>query len=154
MSRILELTQHISYIDNIGLICLCEFIIDIGERLELSNSWPSELQRENDAFLTGKFSTLSLTPKVLRLVDNWRLYFQVNCLSDIFEASVNKIQQSYLKQYRTYNMISLSNSTCTKLIWQQQQLPSDDKGFKIWIKWLKQCFGLDVKECTITYKTE
>jgi hypothetical protein len=145
---ILESTQHISYIDNNWLLHLRDFIIEIGGRLELPNLWQPELQRENDVFLMEKFIKLNLTPNELRLVNNWRLYFKVNCLSDICDASENRIQAAYLTQKRDNATLANNNTT---LNWPNQEIPGD-KGFKLWIRCLKQCFGLDTRNRLITHK--
>lgn len=84
------------------------------------------------------FLTLNLTSTEKRLLHNWRMFFQVNTLSDILNPEQTKILQVFRTQPKGKLMNRMHSS---KLNWPNQTEPGV-KGFKIWIKCLKACFNM------------
>jgi hypothetical protein len=77
----------------------------------------------------------------LRIFNNWRLFFQVNCLSELCTvdgSSVNKIFMEYPRDEVEINMLKPSRS---KLKWTCQPRPGK-KSFNIWTRTLRKCFNI------------
>jgi hypothetical protein len=84
-SPISETNQNIDYIEENWITHLRSFIMEIGGTIVFENAWRHHPQRQNDVFLMETFTKAGYTTKELRLINNWRRYFQVTTLSDICE---------------------------------------------------------------------
>ena len=91
-----------------------------------------------DAFLTRNLST-----KEIRLVNNWRKFFQVNTLVDICDPMGTKIEKVFLKRP---NGTFLYKSHQSILQWPIQDEPGP-RGFALWKKCLKECFNMQSNGC-------
>lgn len=80
---------------------------------------------------------------VIRIANNWRLFFQVTTLSDVVTADGLRIQSRYWKQGR--HTTTISSAQTTRLNWPVQQRP-DSTHFGKWISCLKEAFGIDTQE--------
>jgi hypothetical protein len=86
----------------------------------------------------SEFMTLGLTQNELRLINNWRIFFQVNTLAEICNPEGTKIQECYLKQPTQLYINKISPST---LQWPNQGIPGK-RGFSFWLKCLRLSFNM------------
>jgi hypothetical protein len=82
-------------------------------------------------------SSIVQTPRELRAFNNWRLFFQVNCLSEICNAEGTKIAKCYL----TFPITDIHHHK-SKLSWPHQGKPSK-KSFPVWLKILRLTFNIN-----------
>jgi hypothetical protein len=85
-----------------------------------------------------EFPTLGLSNHDLKLVNNWRIYFQVNTLAEICIPEGTCIQTCFFKMPSSSHTPRVNSS---KLQWPQQGMPSK-RGFSIWLKCLQSLFNM------------
>jgi hypothetical protein len=90
------------------------------------------------------FTKIGASRAELKLLNNWRLYYQVNLLSEICFATGAAIQPYYLE----YNPTT-TRQTTTKLIWPIQAKP-DELSFKVWKRYINSCFLYPNNKCKQT----
>ena len=85
-----------------------------------------------------EFLELILSNQEMKLLHRWRIFFQVNALSDLMSPGQSKGQSVFLKNKHN----DIGNKLCTsRLNWPIQGNPSK-KGFTLWVKCLLECFNV------------
>jgi hypothetical protein len=110
-----------------------QFLVEINAYLEIKNLWLPKLQRKNDQFLMTFFWKAKET--TAEILNNWRIYYKVILLSDICFGTGKGIQPLFLE----YNHSTVVRQSSSSLNWPIQEKP-DERIFKIWKRFLKQCF--------------
>ena len=136
---ILESTDPLTYITDNWFLQLRNFLITINGTISIKNVWRPQLERNGDCILMKIFQKSGLPPASLRLVNNWRLYFQVSTLSDICNATGTTILLNYRKRPQGIKRAYIRTS---KLRWPRQAEPGP-YGFRYWMYCLKHCCGMD-----------
>ena len=93
---IFESREDIDYIDSNWLLHLRDYMIHINAVLELPQVWKILKQRENDVVLMDVFKQRGLSKSELRLINNWRIFYQVITLVDICDPIGNKIEKAFI----------------------------------------------------------
>jgi hypothetical protein len=139
---ILEHNCNLNYLDDNWIMHLRTFIFEINASIQIDNVWKPQLQRENDVCLMDEFRTkTNLNQRQLTLLNYWRIYFQVIMLSDICEPGDEQIVQTVFSKQSYDRDLKMQQS---RLHWPHQQKPGQ-KGFKLWISCLKQCFEYNAR---------
>jgi hypothetical protein len=108
-------------------------------KIILPGTWGPATERISDRILMDAFEALkTLSKRQMRLVNNWRMFYQALTLSDLTNAAGDRIEAYYLHQPATNESNPHRQS---KLKWPVQPLPGP-KGHRCWIKCLKMCFGM------------
>lgn len=101
-----------------------------------------KLERIGDEYIMEVMS--NITPRLLanqlRQIFNWRLYYQVNTLSDLCNAKGDQILDIYLKHPTANNVNQIRTDRISKLKWPIQSPPESTKSFKLWVRSLRICF--------------
>ena len=138
-TSIFQSMEPLTYCTDNWFLQIRNFLYTIQGTLSIKDTWIPVLERKRDQPLMEMFLKSGLPPASIRLVNNWRLYFQVLKLSDITNAAGTTI----LKCYRKRPMgISRSYERTTKLQWPRQDEPGP-YGFRYWMYCLKHCCGMD-----------
>lgn len=135
--------RSLTYIDNNWFTGISDFLHQVNGRLVIQNTYLPVLEREHDQFIMTAF--LNITPKLskkqLRHLHNWRMYFQVQVLSDITSAKGDVILDRYLKHdFITPIRPHGSTDRMTTLDWPVQSPPTLIKTFKLWQRCIRKCF--------------
>lgn len=135
---IFESREDISYLEDNWILHLRDYLLEINGSLQIDDLWLPKKLRDNDVNLMKAFKNLQLTKSELRLINNWRIYFQVNYLSEICNPEGNKIQKCFLK---STSGLTMNQDNESSLRWPVQKRPGK-KGFGIWMKCLQYCFNM------------
>lgn len=143
---IFESNADIRYIENNWILHLREYLNNINGNVIITNAWVPNKLRDNDANLMSTFIKLRLSNNELKLINNWRIYFKVNFLSERCNPEGNKIDNYYIN--RSIGKDDQPENVST-LRWPLQMKPGP-KGFLLWKKCLKDCFNMQTNG-TINY---
>jgi ribonuclease HI len=88
-----------------------------------------------------EFLSLGLTSNQLRLVNNWRIVFQVTTLTELCNTEGNKIRECFIKAPLRRFINKANKST---LLWSNQGIPGK-RGFCLWLKCLRSSFNMSNK---------
>ena len=139
----LYLNSHydIPYVNN-WFTGIRTFLTQINGRLQIPNVFVSSLERNGDTFIMEAMANIRhrLSNSQLRLMFNWRLFFQVTTLSDLCNAKGDTMLDIYLTYPTATNINNLRTDMISKLKWPFQLPPTDRSTFKLWIKNFKLCF--------------
>lgn len=133
-------TIPLPYLKQNWLLHMREFLWSTKSRIVIPEQWTPTLRRQNDCTIMEKLSALSVGTDVLRIVNNWRLYFNVILLSDIVTADGTRIQPRYWTQGRHHQ--DLQTEQKSTLNWPIQARP-DTTQFGKWIRCLKEAFRIE-----------
>jgi hypothetical protein len=140
-SPIFSSRDNIGYIQDNWLTHLRNFIIEINGKFHIKDLWLPNKLREHDLVLMTEFSSLGLTMNELKLINNWRIFFQVNTLAELCNPEGNKIQECFLKA-PTRGFVNNRNKST--LQWPKQSIPGK-RGFSLWLKCLRLSFNMQNK---------
>jgi hypothetical protein len=129
---ILKENTNINYVTSNWFIGLCEFMRYISATIHILDCWTPIIKRQNDFVIMEKVQDLDIPPIKQQIFNNWRLYFQIDSLSDITNANGEKIQEVFLTRQMAKNYISTS-----RLKWPKQQMPSIST-FSTWVNIIRQ----------------
>jgi hypothetical protein len=131
------LTNHteISYVEENWLLHLREYLSKINARLAIQGFWTMKPQRVRDINIMETFLKQRVKRCDLVVLNNWRIFFQVNYFSEMCSATGNRIQECFL----TYPDGDIVKSQRSRITWPYQKRP-DKKSFRIWTKCMRQCF--------------
>jgi ribonuclease HI len=138
--------DDISYLDNNWLLHLRKYLLEINGTLNIKHIWQPIKQREHDLVLMSEFKTLGFSRSELRLINNWRIFFQVSTLAELCTPDGSSIQQCYLTQP---NGRPVAKANPSSIIWPAQGEPGK-RGFNLWCKCLSLCFNMR-KKGQLTY---
>jgi hypothetical protein len=82
----------------------------------------------------------------IKMVYNWRLYLQVELISDLMNATGDRILDVYLKYPTAPSIKDIYSDRISKHMWQNQPPPLSKASFAIWTKCICKCFRLDGKK--------
>jgi hypothetical protein len=140
-SPIFSSRDNIGYITANWLTRLRHYILEINGTFIIKDVWTPTKLRENDVVLMTEFLTLGLTQAELRLLNNWRLFFQVNTLAKLCNPEGTRIRECFIKA----PTINFSNQISRSMIhWPNQGIPGK-RGFSLWLKCLRVCFHMAPK---------
>lgn len=137
---ILSSTSSLPYLKQNWILHMREFLWSINGKISIPAQWVPIAQRRHDVALMDRFCELSVGKDVLRIANNWRLFFQVTTLSDITTADGTRIQPKYWLQGR--HDLTIGSAQTTTLNWPIQARP-ESQHFGKWIKCLKAAFRID-----------
>jgi hypothetical protein len=136
---IFESQDDIGYLPENWLTHIRNYIHEINGTLQIKKLLKPSKLREQDKILMTAFLSLGLSNTELKLVNNWRIYFQINTLSELCNPEGACIQSCFFKN-RQQSQYPRVNSS--KLQWPQQGMPGK-RGFSLWLKCLRSCFNMD-----------
>jgi hypothetical protein len=122
----LESNYRIDYVKTNWFSCIKDFLNKTNSTIHIKNTWKPTLLRENDLIIMDEVIKLDIPPSHLEIFNNWRLYFQINTLSNMTNNSGNRIKSELVKR----NHVDYF-STNSNLQWPIQARPSLHT-FKIW----------------------
>jgi ribonuclease HI len=130
--------DNIGYITDNWLLHLRNYLLEINGSFTIKDLWLPRKLREHDIVLMTEFLSLGLPQSDLRLINNWRLYFKVNTLTEICNPEGTHIRECFTKfPKRTYS----NNLNPSKLQWPNQGIPGK-RGFRLWLKCLQMSFNM------------
>jgi hypothetical protein len=105
---ILESNSSIQYISNNWYIQLQQFTMYIGAQIRISGCWTPTMKRKHDFSLMDRVNQLDISKNKKQIFNNWRIFFQVDSVSDVVNASGNKIINLFLNKKLAYQYTSPS----------------------------------------------
>jgi hypothetical protein len=135
---LMESNCSLTFLDNNWLLHSRTFLVQINAKLRIDNIWVPQLERENDRTLMDIFSNLNYQKNLVRKLNYWRMFYQVNTVADICMADGKTVRQCYRTQPFQQEWYSPRKS---KLNWPRQQEPGD-AGFRQWTKSLREGLGM------------
>lgn len=137
---LLETVTDVSYVPDNWFLSIRQFLISIHGKISIPSLWRPIVERKQDCILMDLFIQKSgLDRRHLRLVNNWRLFYQVVYLSDIVTPKGDTVEEFYRIRPTTQ---SNNPYRKTNLQWPIQQLPGSI-GHTSWMNCLRQCFGMN-----------
>ena len=131
----------ITYIDSNWLLHTQEYMEKCHLTLHSEAFWTPKLARINDQILMNAALLYTSKPKHLRIINNWRIYFQILRLSDMCDGNGQHILESY-RDHKTVN--NHNQYRTSKLNWPKQEQPHKSTFF-IWKNFLTSRFGMQRK---------
>jgi hypothetical protein len=95
----------------------------------------------------SEFTFLGFTTSELRLINNWRIFFQVSTLAELCNPEGASIQQCYIRTPTRQDLRKVHRST---LQWPNQGIPGK-RGFSLWLKCLRLSFNMHPRSGRINY---
>lgn len=137
----MESKAKIPYIKN-WFSGLREFLIKIQGSLIIKDIVVPQLERRDDRIIMEDVPSLSteLSANQLQYINNWRLYFQVQTLSDLTNAKGDRILPIYLKYPSHSDIRQARTDRTSKFVWPYQLPPLSKATFKLWVNTLRVCF--------------
>lgn len=133
-------TVGLPYLPQNWLLHMREFLWDTQSTISIPQQWLPQLQRHRDCSLMERFSRIpSVRTDVLRIVNNWRIHFQVTTLSDIVTADGTRIQPRFWHPGKHETSLQAENTTVIN--WPIQARP-DASQFGKWLSCLRAAFGV------------
>jgi hypothetical protein len=68
-----------NYITRNWLLHLRDYLIEINAQMKIINLWEIKLFHHHDTAIMNEAIKCGATPRELKMFNNWRLYFKVNC---------------------------------------------------------------------------
>jgi hypothetical protein len=128
--------DDLKYLNNNWLLHLRDYLLQINGTLHVKNLWQPIKQRENDVILMSAFKNLDFTK--LKLINNWRIFFQVATLAELCNTEGTLIKKCFRVQ-PLGKRIDKVNPSC--IIWPCQSEPGK-RGFNLWKKAISLCFNV------------
>jgi hypothetical protein len=132
--------DYIGYIDENWLTHVRNYIITINGTLDTKDTSLPTKQRENNLILMDEFKSLGFKDSELKIINNWRLFFQVSTLVDICTPDGFRIQQCFL-EFPAENHINVYKENESSLQWPTQR-KSGRKSFNLWSKCIRTCINV------------
>jgi RNase H len=124
---LLESRQKLEYIPNNWFMAVKTFINKIEATIIIKDLWKPIIFRTNDIILMDLVDTLDISVTNKRIFNNWRLYFQINNLSELTNSQGTHILGKFLSKYNV----------------NEYKPTSTLKYFTIWINTLRLITGID-----------
>jgi hypothetical protein len=124
----LQSSSPINYIQKNWFSGLHLFLIKHELQIDIKSLWIPYPQRQNDKVIMDLIHPEENSR--IQVINNWRVYFQVNLLSDIVTADGTKICKEYLT-HPTQDSIPCHPERKTNLQWPRQGKPSQ-RSFPYW----------------------
>ena len=136
-----EHSHSIPYVDN-WFFGIREFLPQINGKLIIRDLYIPILEREHDHFImvAAYYLYPALSGNQLRYINQWRLYYQVQTLSDLTNARGDRILDIYLNQPTAPHINQLRPDRKSKFDWPYQPPPTCTATFQLWKKTLKRGF--------------
>jgi hypothetical protein len=135
----LESTKTVSYIQKNWFSELHLFLISHELTIKIKDIWLPSLQRVGDKVL---MDSVDLQPMDrVQVINNWRIYFKVNTLSELTDPEGRRISDIYLK-YPSDESVPLHPDRTTKLAWPRQGKPSQ-RSFCYWRSFITNIANCD-----------
>jgi hypothetical protein len=131
--------DDIGYIPDNWLTHLRNYIITINGTFQMKGLWTPLKLRESENILMTEFLKLGLSNRRLRMINNWRIYYQVNTLTELCNPEGTCIQHCFFKEPSQVHQPRVNSSNVK---WPTQERPGK-KGFSLWLTWLRSCFNMD-----------
>lgn len=137
----LNSNYEIPYVQN-WFTGIRNFLISINGRINIPNTYLPKLDRIGDEYIMEVMSNISpkLSANQLRYIHNWRVYYQVQTLSDLCNAKGDEILAVYLTHPTAVQINHLRKDQISKLKWPNQSPPESSKTFKLWVRCVRLCF--------------
>jgi ribonuclease HI len=129
---LLESQYNFDYIQQNWFTQLLDFSIQLNATIKIKTCWQPTLQRENDFIIMDKIIQLDITKTMKQIFNNWRIYYQVDSISDVSNIKGNRIEEKFLTIAGASSYISNSVRK-----WPNQQIPSLQT-FPLWAKLLQE----------------
>jgi hypothetical protein len=140
MTPIMENFQYIDYIDEKNwFLHIREYIQKFNGKIVVLKAWSPTLIRENDFCIMDKIQQLELPKRNARIVNNWRMYFQVSSIANITNNTGDLLLEQYFDRRKVEQFTTMSKEK-----WPHQKRPAMDT-FRIWkrvIKSITECDAL------------
>lgn len=89
--HILESSSPINYIQHNWLMHIREFLIKVRGTITIQDTWKPRVSREFDIMLMDRLTRMKLGNTEQRVINNWRIFFQVNSCADITNAAGDRV---------------------------------------------------------------
>jgi hypothetical protein len=135
---LLESDQFIQCIQDNWFLNIRDFLLQIKAKIIIRGLWQPSLARVDDVFIMEMVDKLQLPNRIVIIVNNWRIYFQILSLADITNAAGTRLLPAIFEK----NKINEWQST-SRLKWPHQKRPPL-KTFCIWKRIIRKITGCDV----------
>jgi hypothetical protein len=135
---LLETDEPLIFLDNNWLLHSRTFLIQINAKMRVEDISVPKLERENDRTLMYVFCKLKYQKNLVQKMNYWRLFYQVNTVSDLCMADGQTVKHCYRTQPFQQDWHSSRKS---ELNWPRQQEPGQ-AGLCQWTKSLREGLGM------------
>jgi hypothetical protein len=127
---ILKHTNNIDYIQDNWFDKVRKFMVKNNTAITIQSTWTPKLLREEDFFIMDKIGDVQVSPAQRKIINNWRLYYQITSIAEI----TNNCGDQIMPEYFNKNQVRLHKSTSV-LRWPIQKMPSLCT-FRVWINYI------------------
>jgi hypothetical protein len=135
---LMESKDPLMFLDSNWLLHSRSFLVQINAKLKVDDVWLPKLERQNDRTLMDIFSKLKYQTHLIRKLNYWRIFYQVNTVADLCMADGRTVQPCYRTQPHQQAWFSPRKS---RLNWPCQEEPGD-AGFRQWTQSLREGLGM------------
>jgi hypothetical protein len=134
-------TKVIKYIQDTWFSGLHEFMVAQELKMEIPSLWlPKPLRERDKVLMDDEDSSCCLR---LQVINNWRLFYQINLLSDLVTADGTRICSIYLS-YPQDDTTPKHPERFTTLLWPIQKRPSE-RSFCYWKQYILRVANADLQ---------
>jgi hypothetical protein len=134
---IFESTETIDYVQENWFNEIKRFLNKCNAKIIVKHIWKPILMRERDEVIMDNIMKYTESTKIRKIINNWRLYFQVNVISEMINYSGEKILKDFLVKSEPKKYVSQS-----RLRWPIQIMPNINT-FKYWNSYIRNIIECD-----------
>jgi hypothetical protein len=106
---ILECKDSINYVQDNWFMEIKKFLNTCNATIKINSLWVTTLSQHNDQFIMDASGLDTSNKNTCVIINNWRLYFQVNTISDITNHSGRQILSVFLEKKKLKAINQLQN---------------------------------------------
>jgi hypothetical protein len=129
---ILKYTKNLDYIQANWFDEVRKFMVKNNTTITITLAWTPTLVREGDFFIMEKIEETQSTLAQRKIINNWRLFFQVTSIAEITNNCGDQIKAEYIQK----NKVRL-HSTSSVLRWPIQKMPLLCT-FRVWVNYISE----------------
>jgi Reverse transcriptase (RNA-dependent DNA polymerase) len=136
---LMEYKGDLNYIPKNWFTVIRDFFVQVNAELNIRGIWLPKLLRDGDIVIMDEVNKLVILPSKKEIVNNWRLYFGINTLSQMTNYNGDKIMDRYLKKK---DVLHTEVKSVTPIKWPVQEMPCI-KTLPIWRNTIEIISGCD-----------
>jgi hypothetical protein len=129
---VLQCSKNLDYIQQNWFDEVRKFLVKNNATITIQSTWTPPLLRENDFYIMEKINVAELSHTNRKIINNWRLYYQVTTIAEITNNCGDQLKPEYFKK----NEVRLHKSTST-LRWPIQKIPALNT-FRVWLNYISE----------------
>jgi hypothetical protein len=97
-TQLLATNKHLDYMQSNWFLEIKLFLNKINAKIKIQNAWTPTKHRVNDIIIMDADELYNHDTKAQKIINNWRMYYNVNNLSDITNYAGDTILPKYINK--------------------------------------------------------